>query len=292
MTPDGFRMPLPLQYHSDSLAAAILAADRALLCIDFDGTLVPLQDDAASCRLDAPIREILAALHTPPRMHVAIVSGRRLADVRDRVGIAAITYAGNHGLEIEGRGLVFREPTAVACHDVLQSLADDLDVFLAGIDGARVERKGLSLTVHFRQVRTDAVAAVRAVVAHAVGRNTPSSHLRVRRGKGVFEIRPDVDWGKGRAVEWLADRLGCGPGPRVFIGDDETDEDAFTACRQGITIRVGHPDTPTAARYVATSADVRRFLAVMASRIAGFDDRQVVPAARERHPHADECCGR
>lgn len=292
MTPDEFRMPLPLRDHSEFLATAILATERVLLCTDFDGTLVPLQDDAAACRLDDPVRTILASLHAPPRMHVAIVSGRRLTDIRDRVGMSAITYAGNHGLEIAGRDMVFREPTAVACHDVLRSLADDLDVFLAGIEGAHLERKGLSLTVHVRQVHTDTVAAVRAVVTRAIARTADSSHLRVRGGKGVLEIRPNVDWDKGRAVEWIADRLGCDPGARVFIGDDETDEDAFAACRQGITIRVGHPDTPTAARYVATPVDVRRFLAVVASRIAGFDGRSADVTTPRRHPPSGECRGR
>jgi len=292
MTPDEFRMPLPLRDHSDSLAAAILAADRVLLCTDFDGTLMPLQDDAASCRLNASVREMLVALHTPPQMHVAIVSGRRLADLRDRVGIAAITYAGNHGLEIEGRGMMFREPTAVACQAVLESLADDLDAFLSGIDGAHLERKGLSLTIHIRQVHADAVAAIRAVVVRAVEGTRTLGRLRIRGGKGVIEVRPNVDWDKGCAVEWLADRLGCAPGSRVFIGDDDTDEDAFAACRQDISIRVGSPDTPTAARYVAEPADVRHLLAVMAGRIADFTAHPVVPAARGRHPPADEGRGR
>jgi trehalose-phosphatase len=282
-------MPLTLRDHVDALVAAILETEPVLLCTDFDGTLVPLHDDPRSCLLDGPTREVLAALHAPPRRHVAIVSGRRLADVRAKVGVDTITYAGNHGLEIEGSGMMFREPAAVACHDVLRALADDLAVFLAGIDGARLEWKGLSLTVHFRQVRTDAVPAVRAVVARAVSRMSGPGHLRIHGGKDVLEIRPNVDWDKGRAVEWLADRLGCGPRQRIFIGDDETDEDAFAACHRGITIRVGHPDAPTNARFVATVDDVRGFLTRLAGSSTIVAPRPVADSAGPLQP---ECRGR
>jgi trehalose 6-phosphate phosphatase len=263
-------MPLPLHHHADRLLAEIVSMGRGLLGTDFDGTLVPLHDDPDACWLDEPTRTILAAVHSPPRMHVAIVSGRRLTDIRARVGLEAVTYAGNHGLEIEGHGMRFREPAAVARADVLRSLADDLAVLLAGIDGAHVEWKGLSVTVHVRRVPTADVTAVRAVVAHAVSRTTTTGHLRVRGGKDVIEIRPDVDWDKGRAIAWLADRLGYGPAETIFIGDDETDEDAFVACHRGITIRVGDPDAPTAARYIATATDVHRFLALLASRVTGW----------------------
>lgn len=262
-------MPLPLRHHANRLLAAIASLGRGLLCSDFDGTLVPLRDDPAACWLDEPTRAILAAVHNPPRMHVAIVSGRRLGDIRDRVGLEAVTYAGNHGLEIEGRGLLFREPAAVAAADVLRALADELVLILAGIDGVHVEWKGLSLTVHVRRVPGDAAATVRAIVARALSRTTTTRRLRVRGGKDVIEVRPDVDWDKGRAVEWLADRLGYGPADTIFIGDDETDEDAFVACHRGITIRVGDPHIPTAARYVATAADVHRFLSALGSRVTG-----------------------
>jgi trehalose 6-phosphate phosphatase len=258
------RKPLPLRDHTAELAAALLAADRVLLGTDFDGTLVPLRDDPTECVLDEPTRALLAAIHRPPHVHVAVVSGRLVEDVRGRIGLEAITCAGNHGLEIIGEGIRFREPTAGACEELMQTLAEDLRESLANVDGANLEHKQLTLTVHVRKVDADARPAVRAIVARAARHAVTSGHVRLHGGKDVIELRPNVDWHKGRAVEWLADQLQCRRESRVFIGDDETDEDAFITCHDGITIRVGDPDRPTAARFVATTEDVRRFLTHLA----------------------------
>ena len=270
MPPDEAASRVFLREHAGAIAEMLLAGDRVLLCIDFDGTLVPLQGNHRLCVLDPQARAMIAAAHAPPRSHVAIVSGRAIADLRERVGVRSVTYAGNHGLEIEGDGLAFREPTAVGCTHVLDGLANDLDSQLVELEGAMVERKGLSLTIHVRHVHASSVPAVRAVVRHAVASSKANTLLAVREGKGVLEILPDVGWHKGRAVEWIADRLGCRTNQRVFIGDDRTDEDGFLACRDGITIRVGDPGERTAARYIASLEDVRLLLATFGGRVKGM----------------------
>jgi alpha,alpha-trehalase len=88
--------------------------------------------------------------------------------------------------------------------------------------------------------------------------------LRLTGGKRVFELRPDIDWHKGTALRWLLKALKL-DGPDVvpmFLGDDETDEDAFIEVeRDGVGIRVGHDDAPTRARYMLRDTDeARRFL--------------------------------
>jgi len=271
MPPDEAVSCVFLRDHARAVAEKLLADDRVLLCIDFDGTLVPLQRNHRLCVLDPQGRAMIAAAHAPPRSHVAIVSGRAIADLRARVGVRSVTYAGNHGLEIEGEGLGFREPTAVGCTNVLDRLADDLDSQLAELEGAMIERKGLSLTVHARDVHPSSVPEVHAVVRRAVASSRGDTLLAVREGKGVLEILPDVGWHKGRAVEWIADRLGCGANQRVFIGDDRTDEDGFLACREGITIRVGDPGERTAARYIGSLDDVRLLLTTFVGGVKGLE---------------------
>ena len=86
----------------------------------------------------------------------------------------------------------------------------------------------------------------------------------------VYELRPAVDWNKGKAVLHLIDVLGLDSDDIVpmYLGDDITDEDAFAAIRDtGIAILVGSPDDPemnnrvTAAEFgLASVDDVARFL--------------------------------
>lgn len=80
----------------------------------------------------------------------------------------------------------------------------------------------------------------------------------------VFELRPDFEWDKGRAVLWLLEALGLDR-PKtapIFIGDDVTDEDAFRALRaRGVGVFVGDPPAGTQARYALRDvAEVERFL--------------------------------
>jgi trehalose 6-phosphate phosphatase len=87
--------------------------------------------------------------------------------------------------------------------------------------------------------------------------------LRRTGGKKVLELRPNVEWDKGCALQMLLERIdGSGPHFPLFVGDDETDEDAFCAVAgSGIGIRVGDPHVVSAAEYfLADSDEVAMFL--------------------------------
>jgi trehalose-phosphatase len=102
-------------------------------------------------------------------------------------------------------------------------------------------------------------------------------HPELRRisGKKVYELLPDIDWDKGKAVAWLLETLGLesrsGGIRPIYIGDDSTDEDAFRALEQrGIGILVSEQSQPTAARYSLKNIDeVERFLRTLTAT----DDR-------------------
>jgi trehalose-phosphatase len=83
-------------------------------------------------------------------------------------------------------------------------------------------------------------------------------------GKKVYELLPDIDWDKGKAVLWLLENLGldCANGRPIYVGDDRTDEDAFRALGQrGVGILVSEQPRPTAASYsLKDPAEVGRFL--------------------------------
>jgi hypothetical protein len=122
------------------------------LFLDFDGTLVPLQDSPDQVLLPVSLRRMLLALSNQENRIVAVVSGRQRSDLQARVNVPGLVYAGNHGLEISGPGFVFIEPSAIGYRDKLLEFAKDLATRIKGIPDAWVEDKGLTLSVHSRLV--------------------------------------------------------------------------------------------------------------------------------------------
>ena len=126
-------------------------ADHSLhLYSDFDGTLVPLQADPMTCHLSASQAATLRALAAVPGVHITIVSGRRLVDLRSRIGIAGLGYVGNHGLEIATPSHNFVHPGALALATRLGQWQSTLQAKLEPFTGAWIENKELSLSIHYR----------------------------------------------------------------------------------------------------------------------------------------------
>lgn len=258
----------------------VLPGDRPAVCLDFDGTLSEIVPDPDSARLVDGAAEALARL--AERCPVAILSGRDLADIRDRVAVPGLWYAGSHGFEsIAPDGSYRQNDDAAAAVPVLERAAADLRETLAHIKGTRVEHKRFAVAVHYRDVAADNVGEV-AASTHRVGRR---EHLRVTNGRKVVELRPDVDWNKGTTLEWIREQIARSAGPAtsnevsqkvlpIYIGDDLTDEDGFDAVKaDGIGILVRHTedgDRRSAARFTLENPDrVREFLDRVADDLPG-----------------------
>ena len=211
----------------DEWAAAWREVGRFILLLDFDGTLAPIVSRPEDAELPGPTRDALERLRRLSTLDMAVVSGRGMADARQRVGIAEIAYAGNHGMEIEGPTLRRIHEEAAAARPRLAAVASLLRDHLRDVEGVIVEDKMLTLSIHYRLAARERVPEVRAAVMAAVG---PETTLRATEGKEILEVRPTVDWDKGRAVEFLLQQMDPPAGtPVVYIGDDRTDEDAFRA---------------------------------------------------------------
>jgi trehalose 6-phosphate phosphatase len=236
----------------------IARAPHLLVCLDFDGTLAEIVAHPADARLDPETRRVLTALADRADVTVAIISGRARADLLTRVDVSGLIYAGNHGLEISGPGLVFIEPTAAECRTELQALAAELSARLNGIPGALVEDKGLTLTVHVRRVSAEQHEDVRRLVHSALANSKHPFQLTL--GDRIYDVRPRVPWDKGVAVGWIREQIGRPDSLAIYLGDDATDEDAFAALREEITVRVGTNGETAAQFRLKDSADVRQFL--------------------------------
>jgi trehalose 6-phosphate phosphatase len=233
------------------------ARDRRLaIFLDYDGTLTPIVSRPDQATLSISTRQVLREL--ADLVPVAILSGRDLEDVRRLVDIDGIVYAGSHGFDIAGpRGL--RKQVATEFLSIIDLAEKELKEKLAGIPGALVERKRFSIAAHYRNVAGSDVSKVEQTVNKIAAHH---GELRKIENKKVYELQPNIDWNKGKAVLLVLQAPELDDVFPIYIGDDLTDEDVFRALKErGAGIVVSKQPRLTAARYALKDpVEVERFL--------------------------------
>ncbi|MCH8296779.1 MAG: trehalose-phosphatase [Chloroflexi bacterium] len=248
-----------------SVCRQLASAPRVLLLFDYDGTLTPIVARPKLATLSDETRRSLSALAGMDRFVVGVVSGRALADLEALVAIPGLVYAGNHGLEMRGLGMDFVHPEAPAFEASLAEVARLLERELVEVPGIVVDNKRLTLTVHFRNTPDSYGALVDSTVVAAAEPYVDAGQLKITRGKKVVEVRPNLDWGKGKAIEKIREECGDSPLP-MFFGDDETDEDGFVAVQDagGLAVYVGPIRERTLAlHHLDSPAEVGQVLALL-----------------------------
>lgn len=254
--------PFPLFTSTDGTRdrlRAVLALHPRGLFSDVDGTLSAIAPTPAAAVLLPGIADLLTQARASFDM-VAAVSGRSAADARRLVGVPGILYIGNHGLEYLNEDDVTihvrpeAEPWVRAINYVLATVQSPLTERYPGL---MIERKGVTASIHLRGVEEPhqaEEAVYQAIVAAA-----SSEGLRVTQGKLVVELRPPLDVDKGVSVESFIQTRGLLSA--IYLGDDQTDIDAFRTLRrltaegacQGIAVAVSHSEAPA---NLAAEADI------------------------------------
>ena len=238
--------------------------------LDYDGVLTPVVQRPDDAVMDEAARRLVRDLAR--NVPVAVISGRDLEDLKSRLRVDGVHYAGSHGFDIVGAGddPISHAP-ASAFLSTLETAEAGLKREIHGIDGARLERKKYTIAVHYREAPDANVGKV-AEAVETVRR--AHDGLRKTRGKKVFELQPDLDWDKGKAVRWLLENAIDLEGKKalpIYIGDDVTDEDAFRELADhgiGIFVRDGDDAGKTLARYSLDDVEaVHRFLKQFLQRI-------------------------
>jgi len=234
------------------IASRIKSAGSIALFLDFDGTLARIKATPGEVHLSPPMRLAIGRLAANDRTDVWVISGRTRNDVRERTGLSRVRYLGIHGWE---RGL----ETALHPETVteLEQTRYSLEKSIGPLRGVWIENKGPALAIHYREAGEEESSQARASMQEVMARL--NGGFRLLSGKKVWEILPREVGDKGSAVRRELGRLKHRPLP-VYIGDDCTDERAFAALPDGLTILVGPRSLSRAQFQLRDPGDVRRFL--------------------------------
>ncbi len=226
---------------------ARLAGEKTLCAFDFDGTLAPIVAHPDLARMRDRTRSLLGLLAA--RYPSVVISGRARADVLGRLtGLELARVIGNHGAETE--------LTTVKSRRRVQQWRTALERRLLPLPGLLIEDKGLSLTLHYR-LCTQKVEARRRIL-EAV---RSLQHVRVVGGKQVVNLVEDKAPHKGDILAAERDRLDCDW--ILYVGDDETDEDAFTLNGNIVAVRIGQKQRSHARYYLRTQTEIEMLLELL-----------------------------
>jgi len=219
--------------------------------LDYDGTLAPIADNPRKTAMPIELEVALNKLVKNPNIFLAVISGRGINDVKGRVGINGITYAGNHGIEIEdadGSRHDYELPAHIQenYEKLVKELTDTVN-----INKAWVEDKRVSLTYHYR----DTPIEIKEPQKQTAIKIIEKYGFRANQAHEAIEAKPPVNWNKGEAAAFiLCNKFGkdwANQADVIFAGDDTTDEDAMRIL-QGCakTFRVStDPEIQTFADY-------------------------------------------
>ena len=232
----------------------IITQKRLIIFLDYDGTLTPIVATPDQAIISAEMRELVKRLAQTHQ--TAVVSGRATDDVSQKVGVENIYYAGSHGFEIlrPDKSVYINESIENSRGDqvkILETLKDRLK----DIEGVLVEDVKHTVSVHYRLVSEDDLFVVDAAVQATIDKFV---NFKLTHGKKVYEIRPNVDWHKGKAVDWILNEVNFDQTNQIalYIGDDVTDEDAFVALKErGFGILVAEQVRDSAAKFWIKNTD-------------------------------------
>ncbi|PIN26674.1 Trehalose-phosphatase [Handroanthus impetiginosus] len=224
---------------------------KLVMFLDYDGTLSPIVDDPDLAFMSNDMRFALkgVAKYFP----TAIINGRSRNKEYELVGLKELYYAGSHGMDImflmrdtlsknhrnyvkstdhAGKDVNLFQP-AIEFLPMINEVVKNLFEILKDIKGAKVENHKFCVFVHYHNVDENGWPVI-AQYVHDILKDYP--RLRLTHRRKVLEVRPMIDWNKGKAVEFLlesevrfSNRHDVLP---IYIGDDKTDEDAFKVLKK------------------------------------------------------------
>jgi trehalose-phosphatase len=260
-------MPEYLSTSTHTILEKIDTSEETFLFLDYDGTLVSFKNRPQEVTTPKNVKTVLTSLLEHTRFKIFIISGRMLHEIKQLINIPGVSFAALHGLQIElSNGKTFFWEQAETIQSILKEIKQTVSSSFKNEKGIYIEDKQFTLAFHYRLVPRERIKEIVEEFTGIVRKNDPHKRLNLIHGAKVVEIRPK-GWDKGKAVELILNHVANSENPLpIYIGDDTTDEDAFTQIKEkGITIVVANNKKKVAsAKYWVKNPDeVLQFLKVV-----------------------------
>jgi trehalose-phosphatase len=200
----------------------------------------------------------LARIAQSPHALVAIVGDSSVETLKSRYRLPTLYYVGDQGLQISGPGIEYTEPDAGLLQMALAILTQEVRSRVERIRGTRVEERSLTCRVDLRDVSPRRRGYARRTVAAAVFE--VRQLFRCQETHGVCELRPNVEWSKPSAIRWILANAASPGDTMIYVGHDFSDEEAFRALPDAITVKIGSPQKTSARYYLESPRELGRFL--------------------------------
>ena len=223
-----------------SFSGAAYKPDFIFFCIDFDGTLVKICKNPLDVYAPEQLKIFLKAAGKIKNIILCVITGRELDDIQNRVGICKnIIYSGNHGFEIksyyDSLKIDFLVKNAEKYIPLIEKTLNEINKLQkTELQNLIVENKKFSISMHYRLLNSGETTILKAYIKNLLSKNPLfDEYLHISKGKKILEIRPMIDWNKGRACDYIVNEFSkAAPKKelnilRVNIGDDITDETMF-----------------------------------------------------------------
>ncbi len=241
-----------------SLYRHIEKRKRVFLFLDYDGTLSPIIQDPKLAKVPPETKKIICRLSRRNNFLIGIISGRSLKDIRKRVGLKKIAYAGNHGLELAYGGEKISIELPRGKRKIFNQAKARIKKALKNIKGVIFEDKGIIFSVHYRKVAKKNQAKVIKIFKNTAKPFLKQKLFSVGRGKKVLELKPGFAFNKAAAINFFQKKFKKKKNDlAIFIGDDITDEDVFRRLKPpDFGVRIGKNKTSRASYFLKNPREV------------------------------------
>lgn len=231
-----------------------------ILMLDFDGTLSPIVKTPKQAKLPENIKQKLKkCLKLFP---VIIISGRSLKDIKKKIKLNKIIYAGNHGLEWQINKQLTQVEVSKDSLKSLKVIKYKLSKLISEYPGMLLEDKRLTLAIHYRMIKKSKVKNFIKTVNEII-QPYIQNNLSLIDGNKTYDLRPSLNWTKGHFAEFIIKQMEINYDKKlipIYVGDDKTDEDVFKKLKNAITIRIGKSQTSKAVYYLKNQNKINNLL--------------------------------
>lgn len=247
----------------EKILSKLKKSPTVILMLDYDGTLTPIISSPEKANLPKESKKLLLKISKKNKFYVAIISGRSLISIKEKIGLSNVIYAGSHGLEGNILGEKYLCPIDKKHHDAIRNILKKLRSIKNKFPGSLIENKKLTLSFHYRNIDYKKIDEFKLKVNSLLRPFIKDKLIKVLPDKKVFDISPNVNCNKGTFTRLVLNRINSKTNTKpiaVYIGDDITDETAYKALEKQITIKVGQEEKTNAKYNLASTKEVIKFL--------------------------------